>query len=373
MKAAIICFTKNGRKLAGQTKEVFRQLGWEVSSYIKSKYASGDSVKRVSVDAEIYSGSLSEWTRDQFSSCQVLVFVGATGIAVRAIAPYVRDKRKDPAVLVMDEKGKFVIPLLSGHIGGANELAGCLSERLGAVPVFTTATDVNRLFAVDVFAKKNNLWISDMKLAKEISACLLHGKTVYVTADETQEERLSQLLWPEGLVFQQGMQAREWMETSERTQLAGVRIHIGLKRQQWLPKNTLYLVPKAAVVGIGCKKHTPCETIRDHVCTVLEEQGVFVQAVGRAATIDIKAHEEGLLSLAEMYDWEFQTFSAKELKRVPGNYSASAFVSSVTGVDNVCERSARLASDMGPLIIEKNGKNGVTVACAVKDWSVRFE
>ena len=135
----------------------------------------------------------------------------------------------------------------------------------------------------------------------------------------------------------------------------------------------MYLVPKAAVVGIGCKKHTPGETIRDHVCAVLEEQGVFVQAVGRAATIDIKAHEEGLLSLAEMYDWEFQTFSAKELKRVPGNYSASAFVSSVTGVDNVCERSARLASDMGPLIIEKNGKNGVTVACAVKDWSVRFE
>ncbi len=385
MKAAIICFTENGRLLAEQTEDVLSQFGWEVSSYIKSKYA------------ESYAGSLSQWTKEHFSVCQLLVFIGAAGIAVRAIAPYVRDKRTDPAVLVMDEKGTFVIPLLSGHIGGANEVAGYVSEKLGAVPVFTTATDVNRLFAVDVFAKKNNLWISDMKLAKEVSASLLHGNAVYVTADQEQEGKLAALQWPKGLIFQSRKQAGKSLEQRSDVQMGksfaqnldaqagksldrgndvqteNVRIHLGVKKQPWLPENTLYLVPKAVTVGIGCKKNTSYETIRDHVCSVLAEQGILIQAVKRAATIDIKAHEEGLLRMAKAYGWELRTYSAEELRMAPGDYSASAFVSSVTGVDNVCERSARLASDMGRLIIEKHGKNGVTAACAVEDWSVGFE
>lgn len=361
MKAAIICFTENGRLLAEQTEDVLSQFGWEVSSYIKSKYA------------ESYAGSLSQWTKEHFSVCQLLVFIGAAGIAVRAIAPYVRDKRTDPAVLVMDEKGTFVIPLLSGHIGGANEVAGYVSEKLGAVPVFTTATDVNRLFAVDVFAKKNNLWISDMKLAKEVSASLLHGNAVYVTADQEQEGKLAALQWPKGLIFQSRKQAGKSLDRGNDVPAENVRIHLGVKKQPWLPENTLYLVPKAVTVGIGCKKNTSYETIRDHVCSVLAEQGILIQAVKRAATIDIKAHEEGLLRMAKAYGWELRTYSAEELRMAPGDYSASAFVSSVTGVDNVCERSARLASDMGRLIIEKHGKNGVTAACAVEDWSVGFE
>ena len=104
--------------------------------------------------------SLGEWTEKQFSESDGLVFIGATGIAVRAIAPCLKDKFQDPAVVVMDEKAKFVIPLLSGHVGGANELAVQIGEVTGAVPVLTTATDVNRKFAVDVFARNQNLLIT---------------------------------------------------------------------------------------------------------------------------------------------------------------------------------------------------------------------
>ena len=113
-----------------------------------------------------------------FESQDALLFIGATGIAVRSIAPFVADKRKDPAVVVMDEKGIFAISLLSGHIGGANELAGKLANLTGAIPVITTATDVNGRFAVDVFAKKQKLWIADMKAAKRVSADVLDEKKI---------------------------------------------------------------------------------------------------------------------------------------------------------------------------------------------------
>ena len=125
-------------------------------------------------------GGLSEWTKGGFSADDALIFVGACGIAVRSIAPYVRDKFQDPAVVCVDEAGQFVIPLLSGHVGGANRLAEMVASGIGAVPVVTTATDVEKKFAVDVFAKDHGFVITDRKLAKEISADILAGEPVGV-------------------------------------------------------------------------------------------------------------------------------------------------------------------------------------------------
>ena len=104
------------------------------------------------------------------------MFVGAAGIAVRLIAPWVQDKLKDPAVLVIDEQGRYAIPILSGHVGGCNELAEAAAQILGAEPVITTATDLRQAFAVDVFATENELVISDRELAKQISAAELRGE-----------------------------------------------------------------------------------------------------------------------------------------------------------------------------------------------------
>lgn len=105
-----------------------------------------------------------------------MIFIGACGIAVRSIAPFVASKKTDPAVLVVDECSRFVISLLSGHLGGANELAGTAAKILDAMPVVTTATDLHQCFAVDVFAKKNDCGILNMKGAKEVSAALLAGE-----------------------------------------------------------------------------------------------------------------------------------------------------------------------------------------------------
>ena len=129
-----------------------------------------------------YTGSLTECTGAVFDS-DARIFVGAAGIAVRAIAPFVKSKKEDPAVIVMDELGKYAVPILSGHLGGANELAEAIAEGTGAVPVLTTGTDLHGKFAVDVFAKKNHLAIESMALAKDISAAVLSGEPVGFVCD----------------------------------------------------------------------------------------------------------------------------------------------------------------------------------------------
>ena len=117
MKAAILSFTANGRKTAGKVRKALSSEDWLVAENVKCKE-----------EADSYEGSLKEWTGEHWKVSDVLIYVGAAGIAVRAVASFVVSKKEDPAVLVIDELGKYCIPILSGHIGGANELAEKLSR-----------------------------------------------------------------------------------------------------------------------------------------------------------------------------------------------------------------------------------------------------
>ena len=145
MKLAAVSFTENGSRLNQGIRDLLEREGVEVAAYTKERYAEKYGLIPLVT-------SLHDWTADMFDEKDALLFIGASGIAVRSIAPFVADKRKDPAVVVMDEKGQFVISLLSGHLGGANELTGKIANLTGAIPVITTATDVNGRFAVDIFA-----------------------------------------------------------------------------------------------------------------------------------------------------------------------------------------------------------------------------
>lgn len=374
-KAAVISFTRAGMQTASLVSGILKNQGWETFAAVKSRYIKeGD--RELPEDTEVLNGPLSQWAREVFPVCDGVIFVGAAGIAVRTVAPFVKDKRTDPAVLVLDEKGNFVIPLLSGHIGGANEMALLLSEELKkkgrrAVPVITTATDVNGRFAVDVFAARNSLWISDMKLAKEVSARLLNQEEIPLSADPEGERCLEE--WnrqgriPRGLHFVKGE------SRAEEVPRASLWIHIGVQKDRELPADTLYLVPRTAVLGIGCRRGILESSIEEHVRACLEQAGIFWEALEEIATIDLKKEEPGLLAAAENWHLPVRCFTAEELKQAPGSYTASAFVSQVTGTDNVCERSAVLAAAKGRLIMKKNGKNGVTAACAVRNWRVEFE
>ena len=172
MQISIICFSLTGYTTAEQLQKGLLQCGFTTNLFKKSKYLEDSIAENTAV-----------WTGHHFKTDDGLIFVGACGIAVRSIAPYVVSKKSDPAVLVVDECGKFVISLLSGHLGGANALALKTAEILGAEPVVTTATDLHDRFAVDVFAKNNHCAIFNMKAAKEVSAGILAGEYVGVYSE----------------------------------------------------------------------------------------------------------------------------------------------------------------------------------------------
>ena len=166
MKVSIIAFTDNGMEIANKL------------SFSLSK----DNLRDVSF-TRCGKGALSAWTEEHFSQSDALIFIGAIGIALRAIAPYIKTKTKDPAVVVVDELGQFSISVLSGHIGGANELALQISEILDAIPVITTATDINNVFAIDTWAKSQGLKIFNPECIKLVSSKLLKGEDIHIKTE----------------------------------------------------------------------------------------------------------------------------------------------------------------------------------------------
>lgn len=338
MKIALFAYSRRGCETACEVMSFY--FGDEIEAYAPERFA-GSGFAPLPSPARAFYGEI-------FSRADALIFIGACGIAVREIAPYVRDKRTDPAVVCIDELGRFVIPLLSGHIGGANGLAKEIAKWLNATPVITTATDINGRFSVDAWAAKNGFSIADMRLARAVSAAILERDIPFFSDLPVTGEL------PEGLLF------------ADRGELG---ISVSVYEKEPFAK-TLRLIPKILRIGIGCKRGTPASAIGEAVQTVLEQNKLDKRAVGRVASIDLKANEEGLLKYCEDNGLKPVFYSAEELRQVPGDFTASEFVKSVTGVDNVCERAA--LNDAETLLVRKTALNGVTVAVAAEKTEVRF-
>jgi cobalt-precorrin 5A hydrolase len=340
MKVSIIAFTDNGMEIA-----------YKLSNSLSE---SND------VDfARCGKGALSTWTEEHFSTNDALIFIGAIGIALRAIAPYIKTKTKDPAVVVVDELGQFSIPILSGHIGGANELALQIAEDLGSIPVITTATDINSVFAVDTWAKSQGLQILNPECIKLVSSKLLKGESVHVKSDYPIQGNLPKNVYLNDL------------EDSN----AGYDVIITHKDLENERKNdTLLLVPQIITVGIGCRKDISFEAIESSILNILESENYHILAINALASIDKKANEKGILEFAKKYGLPFNTYSAEELNSLEGDFTKSEFVKSVVEVDNVCERSAIKESN-GKLIRRKDTCDGagVTVALAINDPNISWE
>lgn len=348
MKAGIISFTEHGAVLAQKIKDGLGAKDVICEAWLKK---SGSEAPQ---GVEPLKGALREWTREQFAQKDVLVFIGASGIAVRSIAPFVKSKKTDPAVIVVDERGKHAISLLSGHIGGANAMTLLIAELLGAEPVITTATDLNGKFAVDAFAARRNLYMDSMQYAKEIASGLVEGKRIGMRSAYPVLGHV-----PEEL-------------DRESDHALGFSIDI-FKRDPF--ERTLHLVPKLTVLGIGCKKGMSAGHIRDAVMRVLDEQGIFYESVKQIASIDLKKEETGILALSDELGVPFITYTAEELKQVESEdgFTESAFVRAVAGVGSVCERAALKGAGVKKLLVPKTACDGVTVAVAVSDYTVCME
>ena len=324
MKACLFCFSDSGAALADKLCQL---LGLEKNCIHRN------------IPDDI--GTL-------LSGNDALIFIGACGIAVRAVAPYIKSKTTDPAVIVIDDQGKYVIPILSGHIGGANELAKKLASLIGGAAVITTATDGAGKFSCDAWAVRNDCAISSMEVAKEVSASILKND-IPICSDYELPPSL-----PKGLV------------KGEKGELG---IYIGVCGKS--PFNTtLRLVPRVLTLGIGCRRDTSKEHLMSSIKKVVADNGLDILAVGKIASIDVKKDEEGLLSCARELNAEVAFFTADELNLAEGDFDESAFVKNTVGTGNVCERSAVLAG--GKLIVRKIAMDGVTIAVAEKEWEIRF-
>ena len=366
MRLALIAFSDTGEALANRIAE-------GLSSGVQRAESSAAEmiceVSRCPRDTE-----LAVWTKTHFDAADGLVFVGAAGIAVRAIAPYVKSKATDPAVVVVDELGQDAISLLSGHLGGGNELTLRIAEVSGAAPVITTATDIHGQFAVDDWARTQGLRVHNKAMIKEVSSAVLRGETIpFISAHTVLGNAPA------------GIAEGKTDPRPEGTDTPAITLAVQKSGAAARP-HTLVLVPQAVCIGIGCRKGIAQEAIEEAWQAFLEENAIFEEAVCTAATIDLKKNEAGLLAFCKAHDWPLRIYSADQLieaPAVPGGYTPSAFVEQTTGVANVCERCAVYAAEeMGVqeealghprLLVRKTAHNGVTLAAAVRPLALYWK
>ena len=340
MDIAFIAFTEKGLTLAKHLAQGLEQRGQNTS------VTYGFGPKKV---------SHTKWAREKFEVADALVFIGATGIAVRTIAPLIQNKKDDPAVIVLDEMGQNCIPLLSGHLGGANNLARMLSDFCGANLVITTASDVNGVFAVDSWAASQNLLVPETAGIKLITAALLRGETVEcATAFPIDGEA------PQGVEI---IPIHTAFKEDGRP-----RFHVGCRVDAVAD---LDVIVPVAVLGVGCRKGTTAERIEESAALFLEEAGIHPASLCCVASIDLKAEEPGLIEFAKNRDLPFVTFEAAVLNDQEGDFSASDFVSGITGTPCVCERAAVAAAEQ--LLTHKTVVNGITFAIALKNPHLNWD
>jgi len=432
MKVSIISFTLKGIELSLKIKKAFSgETEEELCLYTKCSHAEKSLTERKLTEKDLVESGLSyveqpltEWTGEQMKKRRSLLFIGACGIAVRAIAPFLTDKLNDVPVLVMDEQGCFVIPVLAGHVGGANELAVSLAERMGSTPVITTATDLNHCFAVDLFARRNALHIVNKDGIAKVSSRILAGEEVTMAVEEGHFREEAQTLRgrrvsrktniPDGIrlvscipefhtdipiVMTEVIEDIPAVSTESTMNVPAVSaesttdapvafsessagipgvtespVDILVAPASYGQGRLLTLRPKEYVIGIGCKRGKAAEQINQFVNRVLKESGISMEQVAAFVSIDRKKDEEGILWMSSHYGIPFVTYSAEELQQVEGTFHASEFVKSQVGVDNVCERAAlRFSGPDGMLITGKQAEDGITAAIVKRRWSVSFD
>lgn len=342
MKIALCALTKNGAVLASSLANRL-----DVDCYLKHPFGGAAM-------ATVFDGSLKDLIKKVYDQYDAFIMVMACGIAVRAFAPLLQAKDRDPAVVVMDEKGQYAISLLSGHLGGANALTERIAALTGAAPVITTATDINKMPAFDLFAKANDCAIENLDALKYISGALVNGKEVAIYSDFPIAGEL-----PPGVNLYRGKSSENLVVISD-----------AVKEETPRGEHTLYLRPRCLYLGCGCKKQTDPAKLRGAVADFLKQSGYSELSLKALCSIDLKKEEPCLLTLAAEREIPFYTFTGQELGTVAVE-SGSAFVERVTGVKSVAEAAAKRAAK-GETLIGKTVYDGITLSLAKKEVTLTW-
>lgn len=288
-----------------------------------------------------FNQSLSELVKQLFVSGNKLIFIMATGIVVRSIAPCIEHKANDPAVVVVDECGQFAISLLSGHLGGANELCRNIANLLGAIPVVTTASDLHGKMAVDSFAQLHGFIIDDLTAAKQVTALLLNNKNI-----QLRNETICATNTP-----------------YSTTEIADALIVVTHRRlvESTIPYSKL--LAKNIVIGVGCRKDVAGEAIIAFIEQKLAEMNIDSRCIAGFASVDIKANEAGIHQAAQYFSVSVSFINRADIALVESQFASSAFVKEQIGVSGVCEPAAYLAAQSnGRFLLRKCSQNGITLA-----------
>jgi len=316
----------------------------QATVYTLAKYADDHT--------KVIPGRLTDFWGEAMARCDVLVCVMATGIVVRGVAPHLVHKSVDPAVLVLDSAGQYVISLLSGHLGGANDAAALLARRLGATPVITTGTDVKGTLAVDVLAEKLDCTIADFTGAKDVTAAILDDQPVAIVNEAGLD--FSGIVLPANL----RLGAESAMETEAET-----AILISDRADPQPPAATwVQIVPKTVTAGIGCKKDTPGAAIEAALKDLLMENGCHPLSVAALATIGLKEKEPGIRQACQTYGAELTVVPDEFVKMVQSHFGGSDFVEKTTGLRAVSEPCGYVASGFGRCIAPVRKGGGITLS-----------
>lgn len=352
MSLSIISFTEKGMRLSEKLSEVLGRK--DITVFTKCSLAKETGA---AASVRFVEMSIREWAGEQMKERNALLFIGACGIAVRAIAPCLTDKLHDSPVLVMDERGVYIIPILSGHIGGANEIAEELALKTGAIPVITTATDLSGKFAVDLFAKKNGLHIVNKDGIAKVSSKVLAGRGITISIEPGH--------------FHETGNVSEEIHMVSYPPKRFVDVIVTAQEKEF--EASLCLKPREYIIGMGCKRGKEAEKIEAFILKSIDEAGISMEQIAALASIDRKKDEEGLIAFCRKANISFRTFTAEQLQEQEGEFRVSAFVKEQVGVDNVCERAAlKACGGAGTLIYEKHAEDGMTIAIAKREWSVVF-
>jgi cobalt-precorrin 5A hydrolase len=306
---------------------------------------------------------LAEFIKDIYSTVDGLVAVMATGITIRAVAPLLESKLTDPAVVGVDAAGKFAISLLSGHLGGANDLAHPIANGINAIPVITTATDSVGKLSVEEFAKAFHLVIQNPDSLVGVNAAIVNGDRLVLVLVGNAKIPPNALAGYEVKQAENDVQALDIVNSYD----AGVLITREPLTITKFVKPFTILKTGTIVVGLGARKDASVDAIIEAVDTALEQVHVPLARVYRFATVDIKRDSQPMLDAVARLGAPLEFLSVEALRLVTNSELSpdSAMVQEKIGVGGVCERAALLvAGNNAKLILKKTVQNGVTVAIA---------
>ena len=354
MRCAVVALTSGGSRLALEVAREFPDCHIYIFEGRKHESIDTQCIKEFSSLSRLFAKILIKY--------EAIFLIMSLGIVIRTMGPYLKGKDKDPAVLVLDEKGHFIISAVSGHLGGANQIAVELAEKLGALPVITTATDVQGVSAIDTIARSHGWAVEPVSQIKTVNGALANGEPIVVTTDLSYLKGRWFGDYP--IIFQ------KLGDIDHSKKIPVVKIS-NKKEKPTTAGPSLIVRPKNLIVGLGCKKGIPLEKLLASVQQIFNEYQLDINSVRELASCTVKESEPGLRELADYLQVPIKFYSPQALSKSieAHGLTKSGFVKKQIGVEGVCEPAAISGEGTPLLLIPKQKFPGITVAVA-QDTSI---